>query len=514
MAKRIAFGPFLLDTSRGTLVRDGVPLPIGRRAMLVLRALLESPGEVVGKEALIDFAWPGLVVEDSNLSVQIAALRRLLGENPGGGTWIVTVPRAGYRITAEVAAEEISLDPAAAVPATEADRRASIAVLPLVNLGDDASQEWFVDGVTEDVISALARFRWFTVASRNSSFVYKARSVDARVAAGELAVRYLVEGSVRRSGETALVSVQLVDASAGSCLWAERYEFDVADALAVQEQIAQQVAGSIESEVLKREGDRAVTRHLSGGATARDLVAQGSWHFHHVTQPAHLRARELFRQACRLDPESGEARLWLGRVSAGLVAYGWSEQPDDDLREGLQSALQAVQLDERNPYAHYALAITSAYSDSFGLAIPAAAKSVELSPGFALGHLVLGMARLFAGDPESAALSLERGLQLNRYDPQNFIWYHALALAFLFAGRPHEALQRVSAALQIRPAWRPSLRTALACCRVLQRDDDAWRMIERMRGLPEVAGDALQPLWRRNPQWAESMGLWARSGPD
>jgi len=309
MAKRIAFGPFLLDTSRGTLVRDGVPLPIGRRAMLVLRALLESPGEVVSKDALIDFAWPGLVVEDSNLSVQIAALRRLLGEDPGGGTWIVTVPRAGYRIAAEVAAEEISLDPAAAVPAADGDRRASIAVLPLVNLGEDASQEWFVDGVTEDIISALAR----------------------------------------------------------------------------------------------------------------------------------------------------------------------------------------------------------AYSDSFELAIPAAAKAVELSPGFALGHLVLGLARLFAGDPESAARSLERGLQLNRYDPQNFIWYHALALAFLFGGRPHEALQRMSAALQIRPAWRPSLRTALACCCVLQQDDDARRMIERIRGLPEVAGDALQPLWRRNPQWAESIGRWARS---
>src|SRR5690606_32728346 len=150
---------------------------------------------------------------------------------------------AGYRIAAEVAAEEISLDPAAAVPAADGDRRASIAVLPLVNLGEDASQEWFVDGVTEDVISALARFRWFTVASRNSSFVYKARSVDARAAANELAVRYLLEGSVRRSGETALVSVQLVDASAGTCLWAERYDFDVGDALAVQERIAQQVAG-------------------------------------------------------------------------------------------------------------------------------------------------------------------------------------------------------------------------------------------------------------------------------
>lgn len=508
MAKRIAFGPFVLDTSRGTLLRDGVPLPIGRRALLVLLALLESPGEIVGKEALIGFAWPGVVVEDSNLSVQIAALRRLLGEDPAGSSWIVTVPRAGYRIVADVAAEELSLDPAAGAPAGAAADRASIAVLPFVNLGDDTLQEWFVDGITEDVIAALARFRWFGVASRNSSFVYKARSVDARTAAHELAVRYLLEGSVRRSGNAALVSVQLVDAEAGGCLWAERYDFDAADALSVQERIAQQVAGSIEPELLKREGDRAVRLRRPGAANARDLVVQGSWHFHHVTQPTHLRARELFRRACRLDAQSSEARLWLGRASVGLVAYGWSERPVADLREGLEAALQAVQLDERNPYAHYALSITSAYSDSFTLALPAAAKAVELSPGFALGHLVLGLARLFAGEPRGAAHALERGLQLNRYDPQNFIWYRALALAYLFDGRAPDALRSATAALQIRPAWRPSLHTALACCRVLQRDGEASSLMQRMQALPEVAGDAMQPLWRRNPRWTEAMARW------
>lgn len=508
MAKRIAFGPFLLDTSRGTLLRDGVPLPIGRRALLVLRALLEAPGEIVGKDALIESAWPGLVVEESNLSVQIAALRRLLGEDAAGGTWIVTVPRAGYRIVADVAAEDLSLDPAAAVRPREAAGRASIAVLPFVNLGDDALQEWFVDGITEDVIAALARFRWFSVVSRNSSFVYKARSIDARTAAEELAVRYLVEGSVRRSGEAALVSVQLVDADRDRCLWAERFRFGVDDALTVQERIAQQVAGSIEPEMLKREGDRAVRLRRPGAASARELVAQGSWHFHHVTQSTHLHARELFRQACRLDAQSSEARLWLGRVSVGIVAYGWSERPASDLQEGLEAALHAVQLDERNPYAHYALAITSAYSDSFMLALPAAAKAIELSPGFALGHLVMGLASLFAGDAQRSAHALERGLQLNRYDPQNFIWYHALALAYLFDGRATDALQRVTASLQIRPAWRPALQTALACCRVLKRADDASQLMERMHALPDVAGDALQPLWLRNPRWAEAIARW------
>src|SRR6185503_18551278 len=147
-------------------------------------------------------------------------------------------------------------------------------------------------------------------------------------------------------------------------------------------------------ELLKSAGSVAAHRH-AGSVSAWDLVAQGSWLFHHVTRPTHLKARELFRQAGRIDAELTEARLWLGRVNAGLVAYGWSDDPARDLAEGQAAALEAVQLDEKNPYAHYALAIVSNYLDDFALALRSAEKAIELSPSFALGRLVHGMAALY-----------------------------------------------------------------------------------------------------------------------
>jgi tetratricopeptide (TPR) repeat protein len=147
-----------------------------------------------------------------------------------------------------------------------------------------------------------------------------------------------------------------------------------------------------------------------------------------------LRARQLFRQAAKLDPKLPEAQLWLGRVNAGLGFYGWTEDPKGDLREGMQAALNAVQLDERNPYSHYALAIVSVVSGELEQAIRAAEKANEISPSFALGHFVLGMARLFSGRPEAAIEPLEHGLRLNPFDPQNFVWFQTLAFAEYFAG--------------------------------------------------------------------------------
>lgn len=206
-------------------------------------------------------------------------------------------------------------------------------------------------------------------------------------------MRYLLEGSVRKSGQHVRISAQLVDATSGNQIWAERYDLELTELFAIQDAIAERVTGAIEPELLRTEGAQAVARH-TGNMTAWDLVRRGTWHFHQVTHEDHLRARELFRQASRLDPELPEAHLWLGRVSAGVVAYGWSDNPIADLQEGLKAALQAVQLDERNPYSHYALAMVGVYSDRLEQAIGAARKAIEISPSLALGHLVLGMALL------------------------------------------------------------------------------------------------------------------------
>lgn len=504
MAKRFAFGPFLLDTARGKLTRDGAAVAVGQRGLRILQALLEEGGEPVSKAELMRSAWPGLVVEDSNLSVQVTALRKLLGTSSAeGAEWIVTVPRLGYMLPGVAAVEDTQLAP---LNHGEPDHggRPSVAVLPFTHLGDDPAQEYLADGVTEALIAALTRFRWFSVTGRNASQVYKLKQVDSRTAAAELGVRHLMEGSVRRSGSRLRISAQLVDAPSGRCLWADRHDFADADLFDVQDAIVQQVAGAIEPELLKSTGGLAARRH-SRSVTGWDLVAQGSWLFHHVTKPTHLKARELFRQAGRIDTELTEAHLWLGRVSAGLIAYDWSDDPALDLCEGRAAALEAVQLDERNPYAHYALAIVSTYADEFALALRSAEKAIDLSPSFALGHLVRGMAALYSGDAGLAVQSLEHGLRLNRYDPQNFVWYTVLALAFLFDGKAEDALERAIAALKVRPAWRPAMRTAVAANAALGRREAATEWTRHWSETPVLSGDALQPLWRCNPRWVAEM---------
>jgi TolB-like protein len=510
--QRFVFGPVTLDAARGTLAREGVPVPLGTRALALLQALVAAEGRVVTKAELMDAAWPRAVVEESNLSVQIAALRKVLGRRADAGECIATVARLGYRFCLPVARLEPD-EAAGATPAARALPAASIAVLPLVNLSGDTEQEYFADGVTEDIIMALSRFRWFRVIGRSGSFAFKGASVGAGEVAKKLNVGYVLEGSVRKTADRVRISLHLIDAASQAQLWGERYDFEPKDILSVQDTIAEQVAGAIEPELLRMEAAVAAiaaARRPAGDLSAQDLVHRGTWLFHQVSRDGHLQARELFRQACRLAPSSGQAQFWLARVSAGLVAYGWSEAPEADLREGLQAAAKAIQADERSPYAHYALAITSVIASLFEQAMRAAERAIELAPGFALGHLVLGMARLYAGTAAEAVGPLARGLRLNAYDPQNFVWYNTLAWACLFSGDAPRALECSRRAQEIRPDWPAAVESAACALAVLGRLGEARGCVQRLARVPANSSDALEPLKRHNPQWQRQISDWLR----
>lgn len=498
LVEHFEFGPFVLDAAAGTLTRDGLAVAVGNRGMALLIELLRAKHQPVSKAALMDAAWPGLAVEESNLSVQIAALRKLLGPTPTGGDWIRTIPRVGYRLVSSGHEE-----PRTILHGVRTDRiaRPSIAMLPVTNYSGDREQDYIAAGITEDIITALARFRWFSVVAVKSGFAQRLNPVEARQIASELGVRYLLQGSLRRSGQRMRISAQLIEAETGVHIWAERYDLELTEVFAIQDDIAERVAGAIEPELLKTEAALAASRH-TGNMTAWDLVRQGTWRFHQVTRPTHFQARELFRQACRLDPQLPEAHIWLARVNAGILAYSWSENTGADREEGFKAAFAGIHLDDKNPYSQYGLAIISVYGGELEQAIRAAQKVVELSQSFALGHLVLGMARLFSGAAAEAMAPLERGLQLNAFDPQNFVWFNLLALARLFAGNCESALDAAERAVTVRPEWRPSLET-LACCLIeLDRNEEAQHCIEQLAQLSRPPGDALAPLWQRNPQWA------------
>jgi adenylate cyclase len=348
---------------------------------------------------------------------------------------------------------------AQAKPALPLPDRPSIAVLPFQNMSGDPEQEYFADGIVDDIITALTRMRWLFIIARNSSFTYKGRAVDVKQVGRELGIRYVLEGGVRKSASRIRITAQLIDTTTGAHIWAERYDRDLTDIFAVQDEITECVAGAIEPELLKIEGCAAIAR--TENLSAWDTVRQGMWHFHQVRRENALRARELFREAIKLDPKLPEAHLWLGRISGSLVAYGWSSDRAADLREGTEAAQKAVQLDERNPYAHYALAVTSMWAGALERATRAAETAIALSPSFALGHLALGLARLSAGNAVEALGPNEHGLRLSPFDPQNFVWLGNLALAQYFAGNREAALQTAMRALSIRPGWVPTLETHL-----------------------------------------------------
>lgn len=498
--QRLAFGTFEFIAENGCLIRDNRAVAIGARGASLLAVLLAAEGRVVTKSVLMDAAWPGLAVEESNLSVQIAALRKLLGPASDGGDWIVTVPRIGYRFSGPT---ERRSDGSDGGGQAEARSSPAIAVLPFENLGGEDDRQYLADGIADDLIMALARFRWFRVASRGASFARRNSSRDPQSIARELGVDFLVDGAIRHMGDRMRISVHLADAVKGATVWSEHYDLQVTEIFAVQDAIAERIAAAVEPELLLRHGLQ-VAPH-TGNVTAWDLVRQGTFNFHKVTQPTHLLARRFFREAAELDPMLPEAQIWRARVNAGLIAYGWSEDLHSDGREGLDAALRAIYLDARNPYAHYALAIVSAYTGRADQAILAAERSIELGPSFALAYLVLGMARLFTGDAVGALKPLAHGLELNPNDPQNAVWFSLLMLALFFSGDLQGALVTGYAALKARPDW-PALLRIQACCHMaLGHKQEACRAAIAASELSESAGDALGPFRVANREWANRL---------
>ena len=253
-SQKLAFGPFVFDAGACALSRQGAPAPISYRGLMLLKAFLNKPGETLSKSELMEAAWPGLAVEESNLSVQIASLRKLLGARDEGGDWIATAPRFGYRFTG-------AIEPIAAMRGAEEEQAApSIAVLPFENLSQDVEQQHFADGLAEDIITRLSRLRWLFVSARNSSFTFRGNTPDVHEIGRALGVRYVLNGSVRRSVQRLRIAAQLSDASTGLQVWAERYDVELADFFAIQDQIAESVIAAIEPRLLVAEHQRFESR--------------------------------------------------------------------------------------------------------------------------------------------------------------------------------------------------------------------------------------------------------------
>ena len=469
----LAFGSFLLDCSRGTLTRDGAPVPLGQRALAVLAALAETPGRTVTKEALLARAWPDTIVEEGNLTVQVAALRKALGADHD---WILTVPRIGYRFA--LAAPPTS-EPAPVIP--------SLAVLPFANLGAHPGQDWFSDGVVDDIITALSRFRSFAVVARSSSFAYKGRAVDVRQVARELGVRYVLEGSVRRAGDTLRITAQLVDGTTGAHLWAERFDGALTEVFAFQDRITADVAFIIEPQIQMAEIERS-RRERPGSIAAYDACLQAIPLINKQTARENAEAYALLTRALAQEPDNPLLLSHAGWALGHRSAMGWPPVGPDDVAACVEFARRALHHAAGDPIvmAHSGLNILQTGRQyDWGMSILESA--AQANPNHQRVLVIAAIGHLHCGSLDQALAYFHRATSLSPNAHEAHAAFTGIAHAHVVLGNHAEALVWASRSLAVNTRFDPTYWMLVAANAHLGRMDEARRHLAELRRLePEV----------------------------
>jgi TolB-like protein len=475
----VALGPFRLDPGNDLLLRGTEPVALGKRAILVLRALIERPGALVSKEALIEAAWLGQAVEESNLTVQIAALRRTFATASGGDGWIETMPRRGYRFVGPVeAAEAASL----ALP-----EKPSLVVLPFQNMTGDAEQEYFVDGMVEEITTAIARLPWLFVIARNSAFSYKGKPPDVKRVAQELGVRYVLEGSVRKAGNRVRITGQLIDTATGAHIWADRFDGRLDDIFDLQDQVASNVAGAIEPKLRQSEIDRAI-RKPAANLTAYDLYLRALAQSYRYTEEGLAEAVALAQQALAIDPSYAPAAAmvsvcrWMQRVQ------GWGALSADDVGEACRLARQALEAERDDAETIWQAAMTLfRLAGETAMAAAALDRALALNPNAAHAWMARGAIHASRNQPEAAIEAIERARRLSPFDPYTFFYAFTVANAHFAARRFEQAVEWADSALHDQPRLASAMRLKVTALALLGHLDAARAELRRLLAIdPKV----------------------------
>lgn len=369
----------------------------------------------------------------------------------------------------------------------------SIAVLPFQNMSGDREQEYFADGITEDIVTALSRIRWLFVIARNSSFVYKGQAVGVKQVARELGVRYLLEGSVRKIGDRVRITAQLVDAQSGAHHWAERYDRDLADIFALQDEITRSVAAAIEPRLLAAEGIRTLKRP-AGDLDAWDMVARAMSRFWRMTGPDVEAATALLKDAVARHPDYGPAHSMLAFCLVMTGHFGWLpiyEVP----KLSVELARRAVELDDSDPWAYLALGYVAFVARQTNDAAAQYRRAVELNPNFAAGHGYWGYVVAFDGRSEEAIERLSLAMRMSPHDRQNAIYMGGMAVAHYLAGRFEPAIEWARKAVQQAPNVTAPHRILCASLAQAGRLDEARAVLARVREMqPYISIDWVERM--------------------
>lgn len=490
---RFAFRDCVLDLERRELTRGSEAVSTGPQVFDLLVYLVQNRDRVVSKDDVLDAVWGGRIVSESTLTSHINAVRKSIGDSGGEQHLVRTVPRKGFRfvgVVTEVQASDSAVSNSGSVVSDEPPRTAlplpskpAIAVLPFHNLSGDPEQAYFADGVVEDIITALSRVRWLFVIARNSSFTYQGRLVDATQVGQELGVGYLLEGSVRKAGDRVRITGQLISASTGANLWAERFEGRLDDIFELQDQIATSVAGAIAPQVELAEIERAKSKPTAS-LTAYDCYLRGLAHVHRGSRESMQEALPLFQKAIELDPEFASAHAMAAWCYFWRKVNGWTTDRQHEIAEGAGLAHRAVELGRDDAVAltrgGHALAHLTGDLDS-GIAL--LDRATFLNPNLASAWFLGGFLRLWHGEWESGIDHLQRAMRLSPLDPETYRMQAGIAMAYLFAGQFDAASASAEQACRNLPGFLMALGVAAASHALAGRLAEARRAMDQLHEL-------------------------------
>jgi TolB-like protein len=461
------FEDHVLDVERRELRRDGKPVALEPQVFDLLVYLIRNCDRVVTKDDLLGSVWGGRIVSESTLTSRITAARKAVGDSGHAQRLIRTSPRKGIRFIGDVTGQIPGQLPHQNMP----HDRPSIAVLPFDNLSGDQEQDYFADGMVEEIVTGLSRIKWLFVISRNSTLIYKGRPVDVKAVGRELGVRYVLQGSVRRSGNRVRVTGQLIESETATQVWADRYDGTLVDIFALQDELTMSVIGAVEPTLRKSEIERA-RRKRPDSLDAYDLFLR-ALPFASTAMPEHAdSALKLLEAALRLEPDYA--------VVHGFIAWCHEQRY---LRAGLHSETR----DAARRHAHAAIAVggddamalalggfvLAVMERDYPTALVALDRAMTLSPSSALAFGFSSIVRAWMGDSSTSMAHAAIGIRLSPYDPLIYLPYVGLAYANFFAGNFEEAASAANRASMVNPRFSVPCYLRIAALIRLGRIDEA-----------------------------------------
>jgi len=443
------FGPFQLDAREHRLVRNGTEVRLQPKAFEILRVLVEHAGRLVTKDELLRRVWPDALVEENNLNKNISVLRKAL-DDAGGRCHIETVPRVGYRFTADVI--QGALAPTGVVASNQQVLGNSIAVLYFENLSGDQEDEYFRDGMTEDVITELAKIKGLRVFPRSAMLVFRDKPLPIGQIGRQLGAAYVLEGSIRRAGSRLRTTARLAETSSGHSLWSERYDRSLEDVFAIQDEIAQNIAGALRVMLTERE-KQEIRKVPTSNIQAYDYYLRGRQYFYQMRRRTLEFAHQMFSRAVESDP--GFARAHAGLADCCSFQYMWFEVKEENLLAALSASAQAVKLDPQSAEAHASLGLAEFLSKNYDSAREAFEIALELDPELFEAYYFYARSCFSQGQYEKAASLFAQASEVNPEDYQSAA-LRGLALRALGRGDEArlvlvEACRKAEQHLQLHP---------------------------------------------------------------